>query len=366
MHRAQHPLVGLVEALRHERDVAAGLKCRDRRFRRGVVVGDGAHGKRVGDDDARVPERIAQHALNDGRAERGRRAVADDVRQTHVSHHDHGHPRFDGRAEGHEVHRFQLLVGRLDGDSALVGITGRRANAREVLGTAEHLLVAEALHLGPHHVGGHGGVARERTQAHGVTAQGIHHIGHGSEIQVESKGHQVVGDLLGGALGRLGVAGAAEGRGVAHILSPEGLIVGDAHDGAALFIDSNEGCHVSGVGVELLDVREHGRRLLGVEQVLSEVDDAAHGMGRYSLASHVAGLSDLRHAFHQRFRRHDKQLGHLLLERHGADALVHSSTRGDCGGFGVLTVTSAFAARTVHPGRSARPVRSVARAAAQR
>ena len=120
------------------------------------------------------------------------------------------------------------------------------------------------------------------------------------------------------------------------------------------------------VGVELLDVREHGRRLLGVEQVLSEVDDAAHGMGRYSLASHVAGLSDLRHAFHQRFRRHDKQLGHLLLERHGADALVHSSTRGDCGGFGVLTVTSAFAARTVHPGRSARPVRSVARAAAQR
>ena len=55
-----------------------------------------------------------------------------------------------------------------------------------------------------------------------------------------------------------------------------------------------------------------------------------------------------------------------LLERHGADALVHSSTRGDCGGFGVLTVTSAFAARTVHPGRSARPVRSVARAAAQR
>ena len=283
-----------------------------------------------------------------------------------MSHHDHGHPRFDGRAEGHEVHRFQLLVGRLDGDSALVGITGRRANAREVLGTAEHLLVAEALHLGPHHVGGHGGVARERTQAHGVTAQGIHHIGHGSEIQVESKGHQVVGDLLGGALGRLGVAGAAEGRGVAHILSPEGLIVGDAHDGAALFIDSNEGCHVSGVGVELLDVREHGRRLLGVEQVLSEVDDAAHGMGRYSLASHVAGLSDLRHAFHQRFRRHDKQLGHLLLERHGADALVHSSTRGDCGGFGVLTVTSAFAARTVHPGRSARPVRSVARAAAQR
>ena len=71
-------------------------------------------------------------------------------------------------------------------------------------------------------------------------------------------------------------------------------------------------------------------------------------MGRYSLASHVAGLSDLRHAFHQRFRRHDKQLGHLLLERHGADALVHSSTRGGCGVFGILTVTSAFAARTVH------------------
>lgn len=72
-------------------------------------------------------------------------------------------------------------------------------------------------------------------------------------------------------------------------------------------------------------------------------------MGRYSLASHVAGLSDLRHAFHQRFRRHDKQLGHLLLERHGADALVHSSTRGDCGGFGVLTVTSAFAAEPSTP-----------------
>ena len=85
------------------------------------------------------PERIAQHALNDGRAERGRRAVADDVRQTHVSHHDHGHPRFDGRAEGHEVHRFQLLVGRLDGDSALVGITGRRANAREVPVSYTHL-----------------------------------------------------------------------------------------------------------------------------------------------------------------------------------------------------------------------------------
>lgn len=77
-------------------------------------------------------------------------------------------------------------------------------------------------------------------------------------------------------------------------------------------------------------------------------------MGRYSLASHVAGLSDLRHAFHQRFRRHDKQLGHLLLERHGADALVHSSTRGDCGGFGVLTVTSAFC-------RPNRPPRSVRR-----
>lgn len=188
----------------------------------------------------------------------------------------------------------------------------------------------------------------------------------GGEIQVEPERRQVVGDLLGGALGRLGIAGAAEGRGVAHILSPEGLIVGDAHDGAALFIDSDEGRHVSGIGVELLDVRKHGRRLLGIEQVLSEVDDTAHGMGRYSLAGRLARLGNLGHAFHQRFGGHDKQLGHLLLERHGADALVHSSTRGDCGGFGVLTVTSAFAARTVHPGRSARPVRSVARAAAQR
>ena len=66
-------------------------------------------------------------------------------------------------------------------------------------------------------------------------------------------------------------------------------------------------------------------------------------MGRYSLASHVAGLSDLRHAFHQRFRRHDKQLGHLLLERHGADALVRSSTRDGRSIFGALALARAFA-----------------------
>ena len=38
------------------------LERRDRRFRRGVVVGDGAHGKRVGDDDARVTQGTAGFA----------------------------------------------------------------------------------------------------------------------------------------------------------------------------------------------------------------------------------------------------------------------------------------------------------------
>ena len=67
-------------------------------------------------------------------------------------------------------------------------------------------------------------------------------------------------------------------------------------------------------------------------------------MGRNALMGRFARLGNLGHAFHQRFGGHDKQLGHLLLERHGADALVHSSTRGGCGVFGILTVTSAFAA----------------------
>ena len=70
-------------------------------------------------------------------------------------------------------------------------------------------------------------------------------------------------------------------------------------------------------------------------------------MGRNTLAGHIPRLGNLGHTFHQRFGGHDKQLGHLLLERHGADALVHGSTRGGCGVFGILTVTSAFAA--AHP-----------------
>ena len=260
-----------------------------------------------------------------------------------MPHHDHGHPCFDGRAEGHEIHRFQLLARRVDGDGALVGIAGRRANTREVLGAAEHLLVAEAFHLGPHHIGRHGGIARERTQTHGVAAQRVHHVGHGGEIKVEPERHQVVGDLLGGALGHLGIASAAESRSVAHVLDTEGLVAGDAHHRASLFIDRDKRRYIAAVSVELLHVREHGRRLLGIEQVLGEVNDAAHGMGRNTLAGHIPRLGNLGHTFHQRFGGHDKQLGHLLLERHGADALVRSSTRGGRSIFGALALARAFA-----------------------
>lgn len=72
-------------------------------------------------------------------------------------------------------------------------------------------------------------------------------------------------------------------------------------------------------------------------------------MGRNTLAGHIPRLGNLGHTFHQRFGGHDKQLGHLLLERHGADALVRSSTRDGRSIFGALALAAPSPAESSAP-----------------
>ena len=73
----------------------------------------------------------------------------------------------------------------------------------------------------------------------------------------------------------------------------------------------------------MLHVSKHLGSLIGIDEVLGEVHDAAHRMGLHALVGHIAGSRYLGPVFPQGLRRHHKQLGHLLLQGHGVHARAH-------------------------------------------
>ena len=231
--------------------VAAGQDGHFEGFGKAVLVGDGAHGQVVGDDDAAETKLFAEFAADGEGREGGGQAVAH-LAVDDVGHHDHVCVAFgDEVAVGGQ---FGFLPGAGDIYEAGMGVARRAAMAGEVFEAGDDAVLALDVEPDAGALGDALGVGREAAAhfaddgAGGVDVD----IHAGGEVEVDAGFLELLGDdegVVGDAL----VAGF--GRGLGGFGGGEAVFGAQARDVASFLVDTDEeaaSAVLLEVGAELL------------------------------------------------------------------------------------------------------------------
>ena len=269
----QHRLIALLQVVRQQEHVVAGLHRQQGGLAGLVVLGDGAHAQGVGDDDARIAQLLPQQIRDQGGGEGGGQAVACELRRGDVAHHHKGDPLLRRVPEGDQLRIQQLLPGPVRDGVALVGILRRGPVAGEVLVAGEDALALQPLRQRPVQGGDGGRIRAEGTAAdHGVVPVG-QHVRHRGEVHVEAQLRQIAAD------GAADLPGSLRVRHLGHVFNGRDVELPAAADpghGASLLVHAEEDRQAGTVQADLLHVPAEVLGLGLVFQILSHVDQAPH------------------------------------------------------------------------------------------
>ena len=353
LHGLDHGVEGFDEVLRTEHDVGSGQEGAHGGLGIGVLQGDGPHLHRVGDDDVLVAQLAAQFVLQDEGRHGGGDVGARHVGRGDVGRHNQLRAPLDAGLEGNHLAR-QHLVPRLQAlGVAVVRVGLGVAVAGEVLDAARDAGIFQPLQIARDHRRGHLRVVAEGTGADDDVLRVGVHVGHGGKVDVEAVAVQVGADSVAAVVGVLRIARGTDGAHRLELLHVEVPVVGDACHAATLLVDAEQRRTVQGP-----NLRDEGRELRLVLDVVGIEDDAAHGVllvhaphrgvhglqfdfadvvrtgvdaagqvevdgGVEALGAHVEQLS---HLFAQ---RHPLQLRLHLVGRHDGVVVVVRRTRGE-------------------------------------
>ena len=304
-----------LQVRRHEDHVAPGGKRLYGGLACGIVVGDGGHGLRVGDDDVLVAELVPQDVGHDGGGEIGGRVAAGYVRVGQVRDHDERDAPFlrDDRLEGDQVAAFQLTERFFHDGRAVVIVDRGAAVAGEVLEAGDDALCPQTLDDDARERRAQLRIRAERAAAdHAVNAGDD--VAVRREIQIEAEAGQIGRERLPGGIDLRGIGALAEGAHVGDLRAAQRLVRADAADRAALLIHAQKQRDLR----IRLRVGEQRGGLRPVFEIFGKIDDAADRVLRERifcrLTGHRSGI-DVRDGL----RRDEEQLPELFILRHGGE-----------------------------------------------
>ena len=237
-----------------------------------------------------------------------------------MTHHDEGHAGGNGTAKRLELARIKIFASTRRHRLSRVRIGIRVAMAGKVFDARKDAGREHRGRLGDNHVCDQLRIRAKGTRPDNRVLGVGKHVRNRREIDVKANFMQVgtYGRAHSLSLGH--VSRASDGRHMGKGCDVEGWRVRNAgHKRPALLVHAEKhGNTSSNFRRETPRVREHLAKLPRRLDVLREAYDATNGQGG---EGGLHGLAGFGHAIRARklLGRHEEELGHLLLERHGSE-----------------------------------------------